>query len=215
MNIITVKNACKSFNGNAILKNLNLEIQQGKIVGLIGQNGSGKTVLMKSICGFLTLDKGEIYVNGKRVGIEVDIPHNLGIIIEAPGFLPNFSGLSNLKQLASIRKKVEIEKIELAMERVGLSPKEKKHVAKYSLGMRQKLGIAQAIMENPDVLILDEPMNGLDESSIIKIRDLLFELKKEGKTILISSHNYEDLDTLSDEIYEMNKGIVTRVHSIC
>ncbi len=125
MNIITVKNACKSFNGNAILKNLNLEIQQGKIVGLIGQNGSGKTVLMKSICGFLTLDKGEIYVNGKRVGIEVDIPHNLGIIIEAPGFLPNFSGLSNLKQLASIRKKVEIEKIELAMERVGLSPKEK------------------------------------------------------------------------------------------
>ena len=210
MNRISVKNVCKIFNRNVFLKNINLELCEKSIVGLIGQNGSGKTVLMKCICGLLSFDKGEINIGGKKVGRNGDIPPNLGIMFETSGLLPYFSGFNNLKQLAAIRKKIGTDKIKKAMEKVGLSPDEKMHVVKYSLGMKRKLCFAQAIMEDPDILILDEPMNGLEESATSNMMKLLLELRNEGKTILISSHSYTDISAICDEIYEMNNGKLSK-----
>ena len=147
-----------------------------------------------------------IFVNGKRVGRDVDMPEDIGAIIEAPGFLPNYSGYKNLRFLANIRRKIGKEEILNVLKTVGLDPESRKHVSKYSLGMRQRLGIAQAIMENPDILILDEPMNGLDNTGVQDIRTLLLELKAQGKTILLASHNREDISVLCDTVHEMDGG---------
>ena len=149
MSVIEVKNVVKKWGNNAVLDSVNLTAERSEIIGIIGHNGSGKTVLMKCICGFITPDSGEITVSGKRIGRDIDIPKNIGLIIEAPGFLPNFSGFSNLWQLAKIRGKISKDDVREVMETVGLNPRDKKHVGKYSLGMRQRLGIAQAIMETP------------------------------------------------------------------
>ncbi len=211
MNVISVNNVSKKFGNNTVLSNVSLSIESSRIVGIIGRNGSGKTVLMKSICGFLPIDSGEIYVSGKRVGKDVDFPDNIGIIIETPGFLPNFSGFSNLWQLAKIKGRITKDEVRAAINRVGLNPDDKKHVGKYSLGMRQRLGLAQAIMENPDILILDEPMNGLDKDSVKDMRKYLIELKEQGKTILIASHSAEDIDTLCTAVYEMDKGVLSAI----
>ncbi len=211
MNVISVNNVTKKFRDIAALSNVSLNIEGSQIVGIIGRNGSGKTVLMKSICGFLPIDSGEIYVSGKRVGKDVDFPDNIGIIIETPGFLPNFSGFSNLWQLAKIKGRITKGEVRAAINRVGLNPDDKKHVGKYSLGMRQRLGLAQAIMENPDILILDEPMNGLDKDSVKDVRSYLIDLKKQGKTILIASHNAEDIDVLCNTVYEMDKGNISKI----
>ncbi len=211
MNVISVNNVSKKFGNNTVLSNVSLSIESSQIVGIIGRNGSGKTVLMKSICGFLPIDSGEIYVSGKRVGKDVDFPDNIGIIIETPGFLPNFSGFSNLWQLAKIKGRITKDEVRAAINRVGLNPDDKKHVGKYSLGMRQRLGLAQAIMENPDILILDEPMNGLDKDSVKDMRKYLIELKEQGKTILIASHSAEDIDTLCTAVYEMDKGVLSAI----
>ncbi len=211
MNVISVNNVSKKFGNNTVLSNVSLSIESSRIVGIIGRNGSGKTVLMKSICGFLPIDSGEIYVCGKRVGKDVDFPDNIGIIIETPGFLPNFSGFSNLWQLAKIKGRISKDEVRAAIKRVGLDPNDKKHVGKYSLGMRQRLGLAQAIMENPDILILDEPMNGLDKDSVKDMRKYLIELKEQGKTILIASHSAEDIDTLCTAVYEMDKGVLSAI----
>lgn len=213
MQAIEIKNVTKKFGSTAdvALRKVNLSVQSSQIVGIIGRNGSGKTVLMKCICGFLPVDNGEISVYGKRVGKDVDFPDNIGVIIETPGFLPNFSGFNNLWQLAKIRGKISKENVRRAIKKVGLNPDDKKHVGKYSLGMRQRLGIAQAIMEDPDLLILDEPMNGLDRKSVAEIRAYLMELKKIGKTILLSSHSAEDIDILCDTVYEMNKGNISKI----
>ena len=174
--------------------------------GISGNNGSGKTVLMKCICGFLPVTDGRIRVNGKRIGIDIDFPERIGVIIETPGFLANLSGMRNLEILAGLQGKVGKEGIQAAIRKAGLDPGLKKPVSKYSLGMRQRLGIAQAIMEDPEFLILDEPFNGLDKHGVADIRKLLLELKGQGKTIILASHNSEDIRILCDKVYEMDGG---------
>lgn len=202
---IIVEHIDKSFGKDKILTDVSLTVERGQIFGIVGNNGSGKTVLMKCICGFLKPDRGQIYVNGTQVGKECDFPDSLGMIIETPGFQPNLSGYQNLKILASLKARIGKTEIEESMRRVGLDPGMKKSVSKYSLGMRQRLGIAQAIMENPAVLILDEPFNGLDKGTAAQMRELLKELKKQGKTILLASHNGHDIEELCDNVHEMEE----------
>ena len=189
-----------------ILDDISIEMESGKIYGLIGRNGSGKTMIMKCICGFMHLTSGQVLVDNKVIGQDIDFPENLGIIIENPGFIPYYSGYKNLKLLADVRKKIGKDDIIKAMEVVGLDPYSKLHVGKYSLGMRQRLGIAQAIMEDPELLILDEPMNGLDSDGVEDIRKVLLDLKKQGKTVIIASHNYMDIDILCDKVWKIEKG---------
>lgn len=203
---IVVEHVTKSYRQELVLKDVSIKCSPGKIYGIIGKNGSGKTVLFRIICGFAKPESGYVDVGGKRIGKEIDFPENLGVIIEHPGFLFTCSGYKNLKYLAGIRKRIQDDEIKKVMELVGLDWKMKKWVGRYSLGMRQRLGIAQAIMENPDVIILDEPMNGLDSSGVEEIRKVLLRLKKEGKTILLASHNEEDIRILCDEVYKMENG---------
>lgn len=205
---IEVQNVVKRFRDQVVLKNVSISFEKGQIHGIVGRNGSGKTVLFKCICGLMHPEEGVILVNGKRVGRDVDMPGDIGAIIEAPGFLPNYSGYKNLRFLANIRRKIGKEEILNVLKTVGLDPESRKHVGKYSLGMRQRLGIAQAIMEDPEILILDEPMNGLDNAGVQDIRALLLELKAQGKTILLASHNHEDIAALCDTVHEMDGGVL-------
>lgn len=205
---IEVQNVVKRFRDQVVLKNISISFEKGQIHGIVGRNGSGKTVLFKCICGLMHPEEGVILVNGKHVGRDVDMPEDIGAIIEAPGFLPNYSGYKNLRFLANIRRKIGKEEILSVLKTVGLDPESRKHVGKYSLGMRQRLGIAQAIMEDPEILILDEPMNGLDNAGVQDIRALLLELKAQGKTILLASHNHEDIAALCDTVHEMDGGVL-------
>lgn len=207
--IIKVEHAVKEFKETKALKDVSVDFEKGKIYGLIGRNGSGKTVLLKSICGFLPLTSGTITVDGKIIGQEIEVPEDIGIIIEEPGFLPQYNGFKNLKLLAMLKGKTTDEEIKQTLIRVGLNPDSKKAVGKYSMGMRQRLGIGQAIMENPHILILDEPMNGLDERGVKDVRELLLGLREEKKTIIIASHNAEDIRVLCDKVYEMDGGVLT------
>ena len=211
MNIISVKNLSKDFGQERVLKSVTRDFERGKIHGIVGNNGSGKTVLMKCICGFLIPDSGSITVNGERVGVDVDFPRDIGLIIETPGFLPNMTGVKNLEILASLNKKIGLEEIAASIRRVGLDPLMKKPVGKYYLGMRQRLGIAQAIMEDPTLLILDEPLNGLDKHGVREMRQLIKGLKEQGKTILLASHNQGDIDELCDTVCEMDAGVMTMI----
>ena len=205
---IEVQNVVKRFRDQVVLKNVSISFEKGQIHGIVGRNGSGKTVLFKCICGLMHPEEGVILVNGKRVGRDVDMPEDIGAIIEAPGFLPNYSGYKNLRFLANIRRKIGKEEILNVLKTVGLDPESRKHVGKYSLGMRQRLGIAQAIMEDPEILILDEPMNGVDNAGVQDIRALLLERKAQGKTILLASHNHEDIAALCDTVHEMDGGVL-------
>ncbi len=205
-NIISVQGVTKVFKRQAVLQNVSVDFAEGGIYGLIGRNGSGKTMLMRCICGFVPPTSGEIFVHGKRVVYGSDFPKDIGFMIESPGFLGSVSGLNNLKCLASINRKIDKTRIREVMKKVGLDPDSKKQVGRYSLGMRQRLGIAQAIMEHPAILMLDEPMNGLDNGGVAEMRDLFLQLKKEGKTIIITSHNHEDIEVLCDYVYEMDNG---------
>lgn len=207
--MIKVENVNLTLQKNDILKSISVHFKSGMIHGLIGRNGSGKTMLMKCICGFVKPTSGIITVNGMNIGKDCDFPERTGIIIETPGFIPYYSGFKNLKILADLRKKITADDIKAAMRQTGLDPDLKRHVRKYSLGMRQRLGLAQAIMENPDILILDEPMNGLDKDGVKDIRRYLLDLKSQGKTILIASHSAEDIDMLCDTVCEMDKGTLT------
>ena len=209
--MIKVENVSLKIKKDMILRNINVEFDDGKIHGIIGRNGSGKTMLMKCICGFIRPTEGEITVAGKRIGVDCDFPESVGVIIETPEFIPYYTGFKNLKLLADIRHKISDEDIRRSIELVGLDPKLKKSVKKYSLGMRQRLGLAQAIMEDPDLLILDEPMNGLDKDGVGEMRKYLLDLKAQGKTILIASHSAEDIDVLCDSVVEMDKGRMERV----
>ncbi len=209
--MITVKDVSLKIKKDMILKDITAEFSDGKIHGIIGRNGSGKTMLMKCICGFIKPTEGEITVADKKIGIDCDFPESIGVIIETPEFIPYYSGFKNLKLLADIRHKITDDDIRRSMELVGLDPKLKKSVKKYSLGMRQRLGLAQAIMENPDLLILDEPMNGLDKDGVGDMRRYLLNLKEQGKTILIASHSAEDIDVLCDTVVEMDKGQMEKV----
>lgn len=183
---VKIEHVTKRFGEDIVLQEVNLSLKTGNVYGIVGNNGSGKTVLMKCICGFLPVTTGTIFVFGKKIGHDVDFPESLGVIIETPGFLTQYTGFKNLEILADM----------------------KKPVGKYSLGMRQRLGIAQAIMEDPLFLILDEPFNGLDKHGVEEIRELLLDLKAAGKTILLASHNEEDIRILCDHVYEMDGGIL-------
>ena len=209
--MISIENLNKQFKNQLVLNNINVKFSNGHIYGIIGRNGSGKTVLLKCICGFLKTTTGVISVNHKIVGKDIDFPENLGFIIETPGFLLNYSGYKNLKYLASIREKIDSNEIKESMSLVGLDSADKKHVGKYSMGMRQRLGIAQAIMEKPDILVLDEPMNALDKNGVEEMRRLFLKMKSEGKLILLTSHNREDIEILCDEVYEMEEGILNKL----
>ena len=204
--MIQIKNVSLTINKTVILKSVCASFERGKIHGLIGRNGSGKTMLMKCICGFVKPSQGEIFVDGERIGKDCDFPKNTGIIIETPGFIPYYSGYKNLKLLAGLNNKIGKQEVREAMEKVGLDPDLKRHVKKYSLGMRQRLGLAQAIMEDPELLILDEPMNGLDKDGVKDMREYLLSYKEQGKTIIIASHSADDIDILCDTVSEMDNG---------
>lgn len=207
--IIVVQDVTKSFKDTKVLCQVNVTFEKGKIHGIIGRNGSGKTVLIKTICGFIRPDQGQVVVDGKTIGKDVDFPQSVGAIIEAPGFLPTASAYQNLAYLASLKGIIGKAEIRAAISFVGLNPDDKKHVRKYSLGMKQRLGLAQAIMENPDILVLDEPLNGLDNDGVAEMREYLLQLKENGKTILLVSHNLEDINALCDTVCEMDHGVLT------
>lgn len=204
--MVSVKGVSLTIKKTEILKDITLDFSKGQIHGLIGRNGSGKTMLMKCICGFVKVTAGEIRVEKKLVREEVDFPKSLGLIIETPGFIPYYSGYRNLKILSEPNGTLTKVQIYEVLERVGLNPKLHLSVGKYSLGMRQRLGIAQAIMENPKLLVLDEPFNGLDKDGVEEMRSLFLKLKQEGKTIIMASHNGEDIRILCDTVHEMEKG---------
>ena len=208
--MIVLENVSKTFKDKTVLQPLDLTVERGTITGFIGRNGSGKTVLFKLICGLLLPSTGSVTVDGVRLGKDADFAPNTGVLIETPGFIGYESGLRNLRDLAAIRKKINTEQVKDAIRAVGLDPEDKKRVGKYSLGMRQRLGIAQAIMEDPSLLILDEPMNGLDKDGVADMRVLFRALRNEGKTILLASHSAEDIDLLCDAVYELDNGKMER-----
>lgn len=199
--IIETKNVCKSFNGVSVLNDINLQIQKGSIIGIIGANGSGKSVLFKLLCGFIRPDSGDIFIRGEKIGAKFDFPSDVGVLINEPGYIEIFSGFDNLKFLAQIKNKIGDHQIFDAMKLVKLDPSSKKKVKDYSMGMKQKLGIAQAIMENQDIIILDEPFNGLDFETANDIRAAIIQLNKAGKTILLTSHIHSDIEKLCTEVY--------------
>ncbi len=205
---VRVDRVTKKFGSEVVLKETTMAMSRGKVYGIVGNNGSGKTVLMKCICGFLPVTSGSICVGEKYIGRDTDFPESLGLIIETPGFLTEYTGKKNLEIIADLNRKISAGEIRRVLQRVGLDPDLKKPVAKYSLGMRQRLGIAQAIMEDPDFLILDEPFNGLDKRGVVDIRSILLDLKRRGKTILLASHNSGDINLLCDEVYEIDAGIL-------
>lgn len=211
--MIQVNGVTKLYGKETVLDNITVTFNSGLIHGLVGTNGCGKTTLMRCICGFVKPTRGEIRVAGKRIGKDADFAPRTGIIIEAPGFLPQFTGLRNLLVLADISHGADIERAREVIRLVGLDPEMKKPVGKYSLGMRQRLSIAQAIMENPDFLILDEPFNGMDKQCVADMHVLLKQWKGEGKTILLASHNSADIAQACDFVYEMQDGRIKQTAS--
>ena len=207
---IQVNDIVLRFKKDILLDHVSYQCEQGKIHGIVGRNGSGKTLLMKCICGFIRPNEGHIYVRDKEIGKDIDFTPDTGIIIETPGFIPYYSGYRNLKVLAAINNRISRKDIENAMYQVGLDPTMKKRVATYSLGMRQRLGIAQAIMEHPKLLVLDEPMNGLDNNGVREMRELFIALKKEGTTILMATHSSDDVRELCDTVHEMDCGVISK-----
>ncbi len=205
---IVVENLSKSFSGVSVLNNINIKMESGKIYGLNGKNGSGKTMLMRAICGFITPSSGRVIIDGDILGKEISFPKSIGVLIENPGFIAGYSGYKNLKILADIQGKITDVEIKNAIREVGLNPDDKKKYKKYSLGMKQKLGIAAAIMENPDIIILDEPLNGLDESSVNSIKVILHTYRDNGGLIIITCHDREELEFISDEIFFIENGSI-------
>ncbi len=204
--MIQIENLTKKFGEATVLNHISMNLEPGKIYGLVGRNGSGKTMLLKHILGFVHATSGKIVIDGKEIGKDIDMPQNVGAIIENPGFLPEYSGFKNLKFLAMIRGKISEQQIKDSIRLVGLDPDSKKHVGKYSLGMRQRLGLAQALMENPDILLLDEPLSGLDNDGVAEMHQLLLQQKEKGKLLVVASHSKEDIAVLCDEIFRFDKG---------
>ena len=201
----------KRIKGNNILSEVNLRLNSGKIYGFVGANGSGKTMLFRAISGLMQITAGEIIYNGKVLHKDMKVIPNMGILIENAGLYPELTGLENLQLLAKLNNKIGINEIKEAIKKVGLDPEDKRTFRKYSLGMKQRLIFAQAIMEQPDVLLLDEPTNALDEDAVTMIRQIIQEEKARGALILIASHNKEDIDILSDEIYSVKAGKVKKM----
>lgn len=203
---IVISNLSKTINKVPILTDINMELEPGKVYGLKGKNGSGKTMLMRVICGLIIPTEGTITIDGEAIGKKHSFPKSIGMLIENPAFLNNYTGFENLELLASIKGIIGDKDISEAMEMVGLDPKDKRTYKKYSLGMKQRLGIAAAFMEYPDIVILDEPINALDEAGAKLIRVILEKLKSMNKTIIIACHDTEELEYLADEIYELYEG---------
>ena len=204
--VIKLTNVSKVIKKAKVLDNINLELTSGKVYGFKGKNGSGKTMLMRVICGLISATEGTVEIDGRILGKDMTFPESVGVLIENPAFIGNYTGFKNLKVLASIQNRIGDEQIRKALEDIGLDPDDKRTYRKYSLGMKQKLGIAAAVMENPDIIILDEPINALDEVSVEKVHDILEEQKKRGAVIIIACHDKEELDQLSDEIIEISDG---------
>lgn len=207
--MIKVTGLSKLYGKQCVLDNINITFENGRIYGLVGPNGCGKTTLMRCICGFSKPTNGRVSVDDHRIGIDVDFAPSTGVIIEHPGFLSQLSGYRNLSVLASISKNASNERIRNVIAMLGLNPDDGKPVGKYSLGMKQRLGIAQAILEDPQNLILDEPFNGLDSNGVREMHGLLQKLKEEGKTIILASHSATDIEMACDIVYEMNNGGIT------
>lgn len=208
--MLELKNISKKFSDNVILENINIKFTSGKIYGLIGRNGSGKSVLLKLICGFYAPTTGEILLDGFNYTKDNSFPEDTRALIEKPNFLPDLSGFENLKLLASIQNKISDEDIKDAMEKVNVYQEANKKYSKYSLGTKQKLGIAQVLMENPKIMILDEPFNGIENETVNKLRKILIEEKKKDKIIIIASHIKDDINKLADVIYEVDNGHITK-----
>lgn len=204
--IIELDRVSKAFSRRTILNDVTLAIKAGHTVGIVGSNGSGKSVLFQIICGFLIPDSGTVRVRGNVLGGSRDFPENMGVLINSPGFISLDTGLQNLRYLAGIRGVIGDQEIRSAMKKVGLDPDDRTRVEHYSLGMKQKLGLAQAIMEGQDILILDEPFNALDYKTYNDVKEIIRTLQAEGKTILMTSHNYEDIETLCNEVYVLEEG---------
>ena len=204
--IIELDQVSKYFSRRQVLKDVSLSVEAGSTVGIVGSNGSGKSVLFQTICGFLAPDSGTVKIRGELLGNRRDFPDNVGVLINSPGFISINTGLQNLKYLAGIRGVIEEHQIRAAMQKVGLDPEDKTKVEHYSLGMKQKLGLAQAIMEGQDILVLDEPFNALDYKTHNDVKEIIRILQAEGKTIMLTSHNYEDLESLCNQIYVLDDG---------
>lgn len=211
MQKIQVKNLTKTIRKKTVLHDINITFESGNIYGLYGRNGCGKTMLLRALCGLIYPTEGEILYDGKILHKNMDFPENIGVVIENVELLSQYDATENLKLLAQIQGKIGEKEIKEVLEKVGLDPSDKKKVSTFSLGMKQKLAIAQAIMEKPEVLLLDEPTNGLDEESVKRIRELLLEEKERGCIILLASHNKEDLSILADHIVKMKEGTVEAV----
>lgn len=206
MTTIQLTDVVKDIKGKRIIDHVSLEMESGKVVGLKGVNGSGKTMLMRLICGLIVPTSGSITINGKRLGKDITFPESVGILIENPAFLDAYSGFENLKLLASIKNRIGAEKIREVLALVGLDPQDKKKYRKYSLGMKQRLGIAAAVMEEPDIVVLDEPTNALDSDGVEMFKKVLQREKERGALVIISCHDLSTLQELSDEIYLMESG---------
>lgn len=206
--LIKISYLSKTIKNNDVLNNINASFESGKIYGLAGKNGSGKTMLMRAICGLIMPSEGEIYFDDKQLHRDFCFPPSLGVMLEYPSFIGSYTGFKNLKIIAEIKSIIGDEEIRNALEYVGLDPNDKKSFKQYSLGMKQKLGIACAIMKKPDLLILDEPFNALDESSAEKVKSLILKEKERGAVVIISCHDKDDLLSLSDEIYYLNNGFI-------
>lgn len=211
---LEIRNVSKSISGKSILEHIDLKMDRGRIYGLRGKNGSGKTMLMRTVCGLIIPNEGEIIIGGETLHKDISFPRSIGALIENPGFIAEYSGFKNLSSLASIKKAISDEEIRLLMQRLELAPNDKKKFKKYSLGMKQKIGIIAAIMENPDLIILDEPINALDEKSVQAVKALLLEHKARGALIVISCHDKEELEFLADEVFCLEDGKVTGSYQI-
>lgn len=206
MSEIKIDKLNKSIKGAVILNDISMTMTSGKIYGFKGKNGSGKTMLMRAICGLIIADSGTVSIDGRILHRDIQFPKSIGVLIENPSFLPQYTGTKNLKLLASLSSNISDEDIKKALQRVGLDPEDKRTFRKYSLGMKQKLGIANAIMGEPDIIILDEPINALDEESAHNIKKVLLEIRDRDKLIIIACHDKEELEFLSDIIYEIKDG---------
>ncbi|MDD6827891.1 MAG: ABC transporter ATP-binding protein [Oscillospiraceae bacterium] len=200
----------KIISSNKLLSNINMSLSSGHIYGFQGKNGSGKTMLMRAISGLILPTSGYVEVDGKRVGKDIDFPQDIGVLIENPGFIGSYSGFQNLKLLSSLKNKVKDEQICKLMKQLSLDPNDSKKYKKYSLGMKQKLGIIAAIMENPEIIILDEPFNALDEKSCDIVNSILFELKANNRIIIVSCHDKEELFKIADVVYVIENGEVKK-----
>lgn len=208
---LEIKNLSKKFKDVYVLKDINLTFESGKIYGFTGRNGSGKSVLLKIICGFYTPTSGEVLLDNYNYILNNDFPKSTRCLIEKPNFLPDLTGYENLKLLASIENKIGNKEIMDTIEKLNLKEEINKKYSKYSLGTKQKLGIAQVLMEDPKLIVLDEPLNGIENVTAKEVRKILNEEKKKDKIIIVASHIKEDIDTLADVVYNIDNGIVEKI----